>query len=84
MSTVQDIYNELFTGATVTVHCEDPKSFETLRTALCKKNQLQVALDLTTGSIIGRYDEQQQAATFTLGPSQRKLSENRWTILRSE
>lgn len=84
MSTVQDIYNEIFTGATVTVACSSKAEFESLRTALCKKNQIQVALELVDGSILATWDELKEEASFTLGPSKRKLAANRWKILRSE
>ncbi len=81
MSTVQDIYNEMFEGKTVTVACSDRKEFETLRTALCHKNQLNVALEITDGSVCASYDSNSLAATFKLAPSQRKQAASRWQII---
>jgi hypothetical protein len=82
MSTVQDIYNELFSGETVSVRLKSREEFETLRTSLCKKNQLQVALELTDGSICAIYDAEKQVGTFSLGTSKRAAAANRWEIIR--
>lgn len=84
MAGVQEIYNELFAGKTLTIACTDANEFHTLRTALCKKNQINAALELTDGSIVAQYDSDKQVGMFKLAPSQRKQAASRWQIIDSQ
>lgn len=71
MSTSKAIYDKLFDGKTITVRCATFGEYESLRTSLCKHNNVYVALDMTSDSIIARYDKETQKATFKLAVSDR-------------
>lgn len=81
MASVQDVYNELFAGRVVTLTCRSLEQFHSLRTALCKKNQICYALDMTEGSIVGKYDSLTRTAIFQLAESARKKNQNKWEIV---
>lgn len=81
MSSVKEIYDKLFDGKAVTVACGTSDQFHSLRTALCKRNQIYVALDMTNGSIVGKFDAEKQRATYSLTASTRITSQNKWSII---
>jgi hypothetical protein len=81
LSSAQQIYNELFAGKTVTVAFDTFTQFESLRTALCKKNQICVALDMTNASIVGTFNDKTNRGTFALTESTRKKKQNKWEIV---
>jgi hypothetical protein len=82
MSSIQDVYNLMFTGETIKVVCETPEQFHSLRTALCKKNQISVALEITDKSVVATYEP--PYGLFKLADSKRKLSANRWQIVEND
>ncbi len=81
MSSIQHIYNELFSGKTLVIVCETFTDFESLRTALCKKNSICVALDMTTESIVARYDQEKKLGTYQLTMSRRQAASSKWQIV---
>jgi hypothetical protein len=83
-SSVQEIYNRLFAGEKLTLQFESKTQFETLRTALCKKNTFSVALDMTSASLIGRWDSERVRGTFWLGESASKANQNKWQIIENQ
>ena len=80
-SSVQEIYNRLFAGETLTLQFVSKQQFETLRTALCKKNTFSVALDMTSQSVIARWTESTRRGRFWLGEPANKASQNKWQII---
>lgn len=82
MSNVQEVFNELFDARTVTVQCSSLKDYHTIRTALCKKNQLFASFSVDAESICGRYDPVTSHATFTLAA--RKNQPKQWKIIKPE
>jgi hypothetical protein len=81
MSSIQHIYNEIFSGKQLSVRCDSRTEFETLRTSLCKKNSVCVALDMTNESVIARYNEEKKIGTFSLGKSKRAAASFKWEIV---
>jgi hypothetical protein len=81
MSSVDNIYSKLFAGDKVRIKLADNKEFETLRTALCRKNGQYVALDLSTQSVLATYDATSGIGEFVLGESKRRKQAARWEIL---
>jgi hypothetical protein len=84
MSSIQHIFNELFAGKLLTIQCSTRVEYETLRTSLCKKNSVLVGLDLSNKSVVGRYNEDKQLATFQLAESRRAKSQRKWQIVQEE
>jgi len=80
-SSVQEIYNRLFAGETLTLQFAAKTQFETLRTALCKKNTFSVALDMTSQSVIARWDAKTSRGRFWLGEPANKANLNKWQII---
>lgn len=84
MNSVQELYNRMFAGDVVRVRCAAVRDFNSLRTALCKKNSIPVALEMTTLSVCATYDSSTAVATFKLAESKRRTSEARWEIIEEE
>ena len=84
MSSAQEVYNRLFAGEKLTLQFSSREQFETLRTMLCKKNSFCVALEMTTGSIVARWNSELRQGTFVIAESTRIANQNKWQILDSE
>lgn len=81
MASTQEIYNRMFAGDTVKVRAASKKAYDSLRTALCKKNTFSVALALTELSVCATYDKDTHVAEFKLAEPARKVNLDRWDIV---
>lgn len=87
MSTIDEIYSKLLLGKALTIQLDGATeqaqyhAFETLRTALCRKNSVHVGLEITDKSIVARFDAQKATGTFRLDWPARKLNASKWTIV---
>jgi hypothetical protein len=84
MSSAQEIYNRLFAGEKLKLQFESFAHYETLRTMLCKKNSFCVALEMTSASVVARFDRELLQGTFELSEPVRLKNQNKWQILDSE
>lgn len=84
MSSVQQVYNRMFAGDAVRVRFPSKKAFDSLRTALCKKNTLSVALEMTELSVCGTYDAATGIGTFKLDKPARAANVNQWEVIEDE
>lgn len=84
MASTQEIYNRIFAGDTVKVRAPSKKAYDSLRTALCKKNTFSVALDMTDLSVCATYDRDTHVATFKLDKPARESNLDRWEVVDDE
>lgn len=84
MSSVQEIYNSLFAGETIKVRCANKAAFHSLRTSLCRKNNLSVALEMTTLSVCATYDTEKCVGSFQLTESRRVKVANNWLVIEEQ
>lgn len=84
MASTQEVYNRMFAGETVKIRMPSKRAFDSLRTALCKKNQLSVALDMTDLSVCATYDGENHLAEFRLDKPVRKAQLDRWEIVEDD
>lgn len=83
MASLKELYNSLYEGP-VKVKIESKAQYETLRTALIRKNRLSVLLDITDKSIVASYDGEKQIGQFSLALSKRNKFKDKWEVISDE
>lgn len=84
MSTVQQIFNDIYEGKSVTIAVGTFERFETLRTSLVKKNSFMNAFGEDDLSLVGTFDKETGHATFARAKSRKKIREDSWQVISSE
>jgi hypothetical protein len=85
MTTVSDIYKDLFAGRRLTIALADRKAFDSLRVALCQQHQTpKLLLELTSDSLCASFDASQGIGTFWLGTPRKAKRAVAFEILSSE
>lgn len=85
MSTVKDIYEQLFTGERLAIRLATRKEFDSLRVALHKHHQhARDLLELTTESLCASYDAAQGLGTFWLGAPLRAKRQISYEIVSAQ
>jgi hypothetical protein len=79
---ISDLYDMLLVDdKKVTIRFPSFREYETLRVALCKRNKLMTALDISDRSVIARWDEQGRQGTFSLGIPASREKKHSWEIV---